>query len=31
MNNIFAVDFTKNKVYEVIEYSDDDGITVLVD
>jgi hypothetical protein len=30
-NNIFGVDFEKNRVHEVIEYRDDDGITVLID
>lgn len=30
-NNVFGVDFEKNKVYEVIEYRDEDGLTVLVD
>jgi hypothetical protein len=30
-NNVFAVDYEKNKVYEVIEYSDDDYVTVLID
>lgn len=30
-NNVFAVDFSKNKVYEVIEYNDDTTTTVLID
>ena len=30
-NNVFAVDFIKNNVYEVIEYTDNDYITVLID
>ena len=31
LNNIFWVDFEKNKVYEVIEYNDEDNFTVLID
>ena len=30
-NNVFAVDFKKNAVYEVIEHNDDTTTTVLVD
>lgn len=31
LNNIFGIDFDKNKVYEVIEYNDEDNFTVLID
>jgi len=30
-NNIYAVDFNKNKVYEVIEYNDDNWRVVIID
>lgn len=30
-NNFYAIDFAKNKVFEVIEYNDEDGTTVLID
>lgn len=31
LNNIFWVDFDTNKVYEVIEYRDDNNFTVIID
>ena len=31
LNNIFGIDFAGNKVYEVIEYRDDDNFTVIID
>lgn len=30
-NNVYAIDFNKNSVYEVIEYNDDEGTVVLID
>jgi hypothetical protein len=30
-NNVYAVDFIKNTVYEVIEYNDDDWTIVIID
>lgn len=30
-NNLYYVDFTKQQVFEVIEYTDDDVVTVLID
>lgn len=31
LNNIFGIDFSGNKMYEVIEYTDDGNYTVLID
>lgn len=31
LNNIFGIDFESNKVYEVIEYTDDNYHTVMID
>ena len=30
-NNLYFIDFGKQKVFEVIEYSDDENVTVLID
>lgn len=31
LNNVFWIDFESNKVYEVIEYRDDENFTVIID
>gem|GEM_PF-4957073 len=30
-NTVYAIDFDKNNVYEVIEYNDEEGTVVLID